>query len=72
MDCMSFPVRIRLCCKSRSKWLVKVDTCTGTDLLNIHILDVHAAIESEYHKLIYLVLWPADVSSTLTQAAACR
>mmetsp|Transcript_36639 Transcript_36639/g.85876 ORF Transcript_36639/g.85876 Transcript_36639/m.85876 type:complete len:668 (-) Transcript_36639:155-2158(-) len=27
----------------------------GTDLLNIHILDVHAAIESEYHKLTYLV-----------------
>jgi len=27
----------------------------GTDLLNIHVLDVHAAIETEYHKLIYLV-----------------
>mmetsp|Transcript_98251 Transcript_98251/g.174934 ORF Transcript_98251/g.174934 Transcript_98251/m.174934 type:complete len:665 (+) Transcript_98251:77-2071(+) len=27
----------------------------GTDLLNVHILDVHAAIETEYHKLNYLV-----------------
>eukprot|EP00449_Zooxanthella_nutricula_P005486 CAMPEP_0198509644 /NCGR_PEP_ID=MMETSP1462-20131121/13689_1 /TAXON_ID=1333877 /ORGANISM="Brandtodinium nutriculum, Strain RCC3387" /LENGTH=639 /DNA_ID=CAMNT_0044238951 /DNA_START=39 /DNA_END=1955 /DNA_ORIENTATION=+ len=27
----------------------------GTDLLNIHVLDVHAAIETEYHKLTYLV-----------------
>lgn len=31
------------------KWL------NGTDLLNVHILDVHAAIETEYHKLSYLV-----------------
>lgn len=31
------------------KWL------NGTDLLNVHILDVHAAIETEYHKLTYLV-----------------
>lgn len=34
----------------------------GTDLLNVHVLDVHAAIESEYHKLNYLV--PA-VESTI-------
>lgn len=27
----------------------------GTDLLNVHMLDVHAAIESEYHKISYLV-----------------
>lgn len=27
----------------------------GTDLLNIHVMDVHAAIETEYHKLTYLV-----------------
>jgi len=27
----------------------------GTDLLNIHVLDMHAAIETEYHKLTYLV-----------------
>merc|ERR1711972_1027018 len=27
----------------------------GTDLLNVHVLDVHAAIETEYHKLTYLV-----------------
>lgn len=27
----------------------------GTDLLNVHILDVHAAIESQYHTLVYLV-----------------
>lgn len=27
----------------------------GTDLLNVHVLDVHAAIETEYHKLSYLV-----------------
>jgi len=27
----------------------------GTDLLNVHVLDVHAAIETEYHKLVYLV-----------------
>lgn len=27
----------------------------GTDLLTVHVLDVHAAIESEYHKLTYLV-----------------
>lgn len=27
----------------------------GTDLLNVHVLDVHAAIEAEYHKLSYLV-----------------
>lgn len=27
----------------------------GTDLLNVHVLDVHAAIETEYHKIVYLV-----------------
>lgn len=27
----------------------------GTDLLDVHVLDVHAAIETEYHKLTYLV-----------------
>lgn len=27
----------------------------GTDLLTVHMLDVHAAIETEYHKMIYLV-----------------
>jgi len=27
----------------------------GTDLLTVHVMDVHAAIESEYHKLTYLV-----------------
>jgi len=27
----------------------------GTDLLAVHVIDVHAAIESEYHKLAYLV-----------------
>lgn len=31
------------------KWL------NGTDLLNVHVLDVHAIIETEYHKLSYLV-----------------
>mmetsp|Transcript_30868 Transcript_30868/g.88771 ORF Transcript_30868/g.88771 Transcript_30868/m.88771 type:complete len:671 (-) Transcript_30868:275-2287(-) len=34
----------------------------GTDLLNIHVLDVHAAIETEYHKLTYLV---SDIQDTI-------
>lgn len=35
----------------------------GSDFLNNHLLDVHAAIETEYHKLVYLV--PA-VENTIT------
>jgi len=27
----------------------------GTDMLNVHVMDLHAAIETEYHKLTYLV-----------------
>ncbi|CAE7261864.1 unnamed protein product, partial [Symbiodinium necroappetens] len=41
----------------------------GTDLLNVHVLDVHAAIETEYHKLSYLV--PSIESSiTVVEPAA--
>ncbi|CAE7948654.1 unnamed protein product, partial [Symbiodinium sp. KB8] len=35
----------------------------GTDLLNVHVLDVHAAIETEYHKLSYLV---PSIESSIT------
>lgn len=34
----------------------------GTDLATSHLLDVHAAIETEYHKLIYLV---SSIESTV-------
>jgi len=35
----------------------------GTDLLSVHVLDVHAAIETEYHKLSYLV---PSIESSIT------
>lgn len=27
----------------------------GTDLMDVHIMEVHAAVETEYHKLVYIV-----------------
>eukprot|EP00434_Breviolum_minutum_P002906 symbB.v1.2.002553.t3/scaffold136.1/size304296/6 len=48
--------------KDSLKWL------NGTDLLNVHVLDVHAIIETEYHKLSYLV--PSETERCLPEAAA--